>query len=246
MVDELNTASQVATEEPPAQAGPPMADHPAEGTVSAAQPGTEKQEATLKPAVPPEQKPRVYTNEEVTQIRADYDRQSAQLRDRIAQTELRDMQQRAEAEERAAEDRLKQAVEQGLLTSEEASTGKTLRQELRQMGQVYQHYAPRMDVGLRIVKALDLAEQTAAKEGLNEFESAKLFKSILMEKDVKDPNEYESRLNRKLADKYKEQARLARLDKEKHDRGPGTGTVTGPESEEAKIARRFPNSPDLK
>jgi len=245
MGDELETTSQVATADAPLPAGPPQAGQPVASAEGQAQPGDKGPEAPIAAATKTEEKkPRVYTEAEVTAIRAEQDRERNQLREEVARTKLIEMQRKAEAEEQAADARLQQAVQNGLLSEQEAATGKGLRKELRTMDQIYQHVLPRVDVGVRIATVLNLVDGVAKRDGLSEYEKGRMFDSLMREKDVNDPAEYRVRLLSRQEEKYKEEARLARLKTESHDRGPGT-SAAGQDTAEKRLSNRFPNSPEL-
>jgi len=196
------------TPQPEAEAPKPGAEGLESGTETTAQPKPEEQKA--------EQKTKSFTQDEVDKIISErtstIQKETQRWRDTATRLTMENQLATLQAQERQAQVKDTQDVENGVLTQQEAEQRKQARQELANMQVTLRQQREQGEATARILAAQDIAKQY----GVNPEE-------LIKDLTLQNPLMMVQQAAKLALDAKNEELRKVKAQPEKFDKGPGEG-----------------------
>jgi hypothetical protein len=186
--------------------------------------------------------PRTYTEDEVREREAKLtsakDTELQKHKDELARLNMQQRINQLAAQERQAQAKDQQAVENGTITAEEAEARKQARAETSRLSQVVDQLKPQAEQLGRIQMANDLAKTYKDKYGVVIDPDV-----LIKDKDIKSPTEMMQRASELALTSKNEELKTLKKPAPKpevFDGGPGTNGG-GATSEESRLKERYPS-----
>jgi hypothetical protein len=186
--------------------------------------------------------PRTYSEDEVkdqiAKLTSAKDTELQKHKNEVARLNMQQRINQLAAQERQAQDKDKQAVENGTITAEEAESRKQARAETNRLSQVVEQLKPQAEQLGRIQLANDLAKSYKDKYGVTIDPDV-----LIRDKDIKSPTEMMQRASELALTSKNEELKTLKKPTPKpevFDGGPGTNGG-GVASEESRLKERYPS-----
>ena len=201
-------------------------------------PGETQPEATTAPVevLAPETPPagKTYTEAELTQITSRLQADAAQHKQYAQRLAFEQQMAQVQAQEQQFVAKDAQAVEQGIITQEEADQKKAARAEIAQLQYAAQYQRAQAEESARVIVIDGLLKGFERDFGMKLNPD-----DFLGDKQLRTPDAVKQKALTIINTQLKAQLKAATVKTEHFDQGPGAG-VPGPTSEQQKLKDRYP------